>query len=294
MKRSGLAAWVLLMLLCTSIFSCKSQKYVGFHVNTTNKKVHKIPFIPSPNFSERKLAPFVILHHTAGDNFEDALKILTDPKRGVSAHYLIGQDGRMAQLVDEQKRAWHGGKSSWYSLLDLNSVTIGIELVNKGLDSFATAQIDTLLPLLDSLKARYCIPERNFIGHADIAPDRKSDPSRYFPWERLAKHGFGIWADSATIAQIGVLPDFDPRWALSILGYNVSNLPQAIKAFKLHYVPKDPTAILTEPAKRMLYALTQKILAMPIRKCGDSTLKNRVPWLQDSLKASPKNPIYGF
>src|SRR3972149_1333212 len=116
---------------------------------------------PSPNFDERR-PNFVIIHATSNDTAEQALRTLTDPVRRVSAHYLIGRDGRIYQLVDERARAWHAGESKWGATTDLNSVSLGIELDNNGDEPFPDAQISALLTLLNDLTDRdrsvlYCL-----------------------------------------------------------------------------------------------------------------------------------------
>jgi N-acetylmuramoyl-L-alanine amidase len=105
----------------------------------------------------------------------------------VSAHYVIARDGTVYQLVDERARAWHAGDSLWGGMTDLNSASLGIELDNNGAEPFPDVQISALLALLTDLQQRYRIPARNFLGHADIAPKRKGDPSPYFPWQLLAQ-----------------------------------------------------------------------------------------------------------
>ncbi len=149
---------------------------------------------PSVNFGARR-PNYVVIHHTSDDNAEDALRTLTNPRLEVSSHYLIGRDGRLYYLVDELARAWHAGEAYWGGVTDLNSVSIGIELDNNGAEPFAEPMIETLLQLLADLKTRYKIPTANFLGHGDIIPGRKVDPSRYFPWKRLADAGYGLWCE---------------------------------------------------------------------------------------------------
>ena len=111
----------------------------------------------SPNFDARR-PNFVILHHTSNDSVEQGLRSLADPLRSVSAHYLIGRDGRIIQLVDERVRAWHAGESKWGAQTDINSASLGIELDNSGQEPFAEAQISALLRLLTDIRERYRIP----------------------------------------------------------------------------------------------------------------------------------------
>ena len=206
---------------------------------------------PSPNFDERR-PNYVILHHTSDATAEESLRVLTDPARGVSAHYLIGRDGRIFDLVDEKWRSWHAGESYWGGHGDLNSASIGIELDNNGREPFADAQIGALLALLARIKERYNIPAGNFIGHGDIAPGRKVDPSAYFPWKRLADQGYGLWCDPPYPA---VPPGVDDALLLQAFGYNVWNLDAAIAAFKRHFAPDDPSSQMNEKDRSTLYCL---------------------------------------
>lgn len=207
---------------------------------------------PSPNFDARR-PNFVVIHHTSDATAEESLAILTDRARKVSAHYLIRRDGRIFHLVEELARAWHAGDSYWGGQRDMNSASIGIELDNNGNEPFAEAQIASLLALLSDLKIRYNIPAANVIGHADIAPGRKADPSRFFPWQRLAQHGFGLWCDPPYPS---VPAGLDTDVLLQALGYRTWNLDAAIAAFKLHFVPEDPLPQITEKDRSILYCLT--------------------------------------
>jgi N-acetylmuramoyl-L-alanine amidase len=185
---------------------------------------------PSPNFDQRR-PNFVILHQTTNDNVAKALATLTDRQRKVSAHYLIGRDGTVMQLVDEASRAWHAGESWWGGMTDLNSASIGIELDNTGDETFAEPQILALIALLDDLRTRYRIPSANILAHGDIAPTRKVDPSRLFPWQRLATHGFGLWCETPpTPPPVG----FDAQLGLQALGYDMAAPAAARTAFRRH------------------------------------------------------------
>ncbi len=208
----------------------------------------------SPNYNERK-PNFVILHHTSDDSVAQALRTLADPLRSVSAHYLVGRDGSIIQLVDERARAWHAGESKWGGDTDLNSASLGIELDNNGREPFADAQIAALLRLLADIKERHHIPTANFLGHADVAPRRKADPSGYFPWKMLAEQGFGLWCDPPFAAPP---PAFDAIMALRALGYDSSNPEAAIRAFNLHFLPEADASALGERSRDLLYCLYRK------------------------------------
>ena len=208
-------------------------------------------WLPSPNFNERRPS-FVVLHHTTNDNVERALRTLTDPAREVSAHYVVGRDGKVYQLVDERQRAWHAGRSQWGGDFDLNSSSIGIELDNTGEEPFTQAQIDALLRLLGDIQARYRIPPPNFLAHADVAPGRKVDPSALFPWRTLAEHGFGIWCEPPFApAPVG----FDAVLGLAALGYDTRNLAAAIHSFKLRFVQTELGPVMTQDDLDRLHCL---------------------------------------
>lgn len=152
---------------------------------------------PSPNFEERKTGvtpQLIILHGTWTDNFQETLDHLTDgnpdrPNGRVSAHYAIDEDGAVYKLVEEEKRAWHAGKSQWQNITDINSASIGIEIQNDGTAPYTFAQIDALISLLKDIMTRHAIPPENVLGHEDVAPGRKDDPGAHFPWKTLTLAG---------------------------------------------------------------------------------------------------------
>ncbi len=208
---------------------------------------------PSPNFDQRR-PNFVILHQTSNDTVEKALSTLTDPQRRVSAHYLIGRDGSVIQLVNESARAWHAGESWWGGSTDLNSASIGIELDNNGDEAFAEVQIDALLILLDDLRTRHRIPWANYLAHGDVAPGRKVDPSRWFPWRRLALQGFGLWCESPPAS---APPGFDTLTGLQALGYDIVSPAAARAAFRRHFTASDGLDELAPAEQSLLYCLLQ-------------------------------------
>ena len=149
----------------------------------------------SPNHGERRLGPpdMIIIHYTGMETSAAARTRLCDPAAEVSAHYLIDVDGTIDQLVDEARRAWHAGVSEWDGETDINSRSIGIELVNKGAGSdyhpFPAAQMAALIDLITDIVARHDIAPKDVVGHEDIAPGRKIDPGPKFDWERLRRLG---------------------------------------------------------------------------------------------------------
>jgi N-acetylmuramoyl-L-alanine amidase len=211
-------------------------------------------WVGTTNFGMRK-PNFVIIHHTAQTACDTTLKTFTLPRTQVSAHYVICKDGNINHMLNDYLRAWHAGNSKWGNVTDVNSVSIGIELDNNGFEPFSDAQIKSLLDVLKKLKKDNNIPTANFIGHADIAPKRKVDPNKYFPWQQLAANGFGYWYDTATVK----LPEnFDAMQALRIIGYDTKDSVAAIRAFKLHFVQNDATPMLTDADKKIIYDLFRK------------------------------------
>jgi N-acetylmuramoyl-L-alanine amidase len=206
------------------------------------------------NFGMRK-PNFVIIHHTAQTACDTTLKTFTLPLTQVSAHYVICKDGTINHMLNDYLRAWHAGNSKWGNVTDVNSVSIGIELDNNGVEPFSDVQIKSLLAVLKKLKQDNNIPAANFIGHADIAPKRKVDPNKYFPWQQLATNGFGYWYDTANVK----LPEnFNAIQGLRIIGYDTRDSIAAIRAFKLHFVQKDSIHMLTDADRKIIYDLYRK------------------------------------
>ena len=218
-------------------------------LNTTGEWVATI------NFNLRK-PNFVIIHHTAQNSCEQTLKTFTTKATEVSAHYVICRDGTIHHMLNDYLRAWHGGAGNWGNVTDINSSSIGIELDNNGFEKFSEQQINSLLQLLQALKKTYNIPTANFIGHADIAPTRKVDPSAYFPWKQLADKGFGNWYDDTTALKPNEY--FKPMDALRIIGYDIKDSTSAIRAFRLHFM-QDSVGVLDAPAQKILFSLYKKI-----------------------------------
>jgi N-acetylmuramoyl-L-alanine amidase len=158
-------------------------------------------------------------------------------------------------MLNDYLRAWHGGNAVWGKNTDINSASIGIELDNNGFEPFSEKQIKSLLDLLTRLKKDYNIPTANIIGHSDIAPTRKSDPSALFPWKNLAQNGFGYWPD----ADLEKAPEnFNIEQGLRIIGYDTRNLSSAIKAFKLHYIQTEVDDVLNEKTINTIYSIYKK------------------------------------
>lgn len=164
-------------------------------------------FLPSPNFGERRRAgapSCLILHYTGMPTAEAALARLTDPASEVSAHYLVLEDGGIVQLVPESARAWHAGRSFWKGESDLNSASIGVEIVNPGHDgglpAYPERQIAATIALALDIVLRSAISPERVLAHSDVAPGRKRDPGEAFPWRRLHEAGVGHWIEPTPLS----------------------------------------------------------------------------------------------
>lgn len=168
----------------------------------------------SPNFDARagnRAPDMVVLHYTGMESAEAALDRMCDPAAKVSAHYLIDEAGGIFALVPEPERAWHAGVASWHAERDVNSASIGIELVNPGHElgypDFPDAQIAALTGLMADIATRWPVAPARVVGHSDVAPLRKADPGEKFPWARLAAAGHALWVEPAPLA---VGPTLEP------------------------------------------------------------------------------------
>jgi N-acetylmuramoyl-L-alanine amidase len=220
---------------------------------------------PSPNFGPRARGPIdmLLLHYTGMASAEAALDRLTDRASEVSCHWLIGEDGTVWRLVDEAHRAWHAGRSLWAGETDINSRSIGIELVNPGHEfgyrPFPAAQTAALIHLARDILARQPIPPHRVLGHSDVAPARKVDPGELFDWRSLAEAGIGLWpADDALATPI------DPREGLARIGYGFggdADERMIVTAFQRHFRPSGVTGVLDPGTVRRI---GQVVATLPI------------------------------
>jgi N-acetylmuramoyl-L-alanine amidase len=175
----------------------------------------------------------LILHYTGMPTAAGAIDRLCDPATEVSAHYVIEEDGVVWRLVAEDRRAWHAGRAFWAGETDVNSRSIGIELVNPGhgpdYRPFAEPQMAALIDLCHGILGRHTIPPHRVLGHSDVAPDRKIDPGELFDWRRLAAAGIGLWPEAGEKA--GDFAD-----AMRRFGYAGASA-EAIRAFQRHFRP---------------------------------------------------------
>ena len=214
---------------------------------------------PSPNFDERRLpVSIIVLHYTGMVDAASALRRLTDPAAKVSSHYLIAEDGQIVRLVPETKRAWHAGQAHWRGIDDVNSASIGIELVNPGHENgyrpFSAPQMDALLPLMAGIVGRYGVTRGNIVGHSDVAPARKDDPGELFDWERLAKLRLALPRPRKHLT--------DPLWsdasfllALGRFGYEVVDREAAVRAFQRRFRPERVDGVIDGECRATLLSL---------------------------------------
>jgi N-acetylmuramoyl-L-alanine amidase len=214
---------------------------------------------PSPNFDDRKLpVSIIVIHYTGMEDGASALARLRDPASKVSSHYLVTEDGQVARLVDEDKRAWHAGRSHWRGIDDVNSASVGIELVNPGHDHgyrpFPDAQMGALMRLMSQISERHGITRGNIVGHSDIAPTRKIDPGELFEWDRLAAVRLALPRPRRHMT--------DPEWpdaafllALERFGYEVIDGEAAVRAFQRRFRPENMDGVIDGECRAILLSL---------------------------------------
>ncbi|MEA1676869.1 N-acetylmuramoyl-L-alanine amidase [Nitrospirillum sp. BR 11163] len=199
---------------------------------------------PSPNHSHRPEGASVdilVLHYTGMVSAEAALDRLCDPAAEVSAHYVVEEDGTVWRLVDENRRAWHAGRGAWGDVQDVNSRSIGVEIVNPGHEygyrPFPAAQMRAVADLCRGVLARHPIPPGNVIAHSDMAPARKQDPGELFGWQGLADAGIGLWPERGPHGTAWDGSDDQVATLLARLGYDltIASFAETLTAFQRHW-----------------------------------------------------------
>lgn len=209
---------------------------------------------PSPNFEARPAEASVdilLLHYTGMKTGHEALERLCDPAAKVSAHYLVEEDGQVFQLVAEEQRAWHAGVACWAGESDINSRSIGIEIVNPGHEwgyrPFPAVQMEAVAKLCRDILSRHPIPPARVLAHSDVAPTRKEDPGELFDWAWLAAQGIGLWPrQGLNLSENGDVNTATFLQKLARFGYPLDpSAPEspetiaAICAFQRHFRPAD-------------------------------------------------------
>ncbi len=238
--------------------------------------------IPSANFGERKggrRPDMIILHYTGMPDVEGAITKLCTAGTEVSAHYVVLEDGRIVQCVPEAMRAWHAGLSSWDGEEDINSCSIGIEIVNRGHDwgypDFPPRQIAAVIALCRGIMLRRNVPAHRVLGHSDVAPSRKKDPGEKFPWHSLANSGVGHWVQPAPLTKgetlkLGSMGDAVKglQKALAKYGYAVPITGKfdgitmdVVTAFQRHFRPERIDGIADRSTLLTLHALLSSLPA---------------------------------
>lgn len=235
---------------------------------------------PSPNHGQRAQgAPIdmIVLHYTGMPTAEAALQRLCDPRTEVSAHYFVDEDGAILQCVPEARRAWHSGRSFWKGESDINSRSIGVEIVNPGHEhgyrAFPDVQIDAVIALVRDICQRHGIHPWMVLGHSDIAPDRKEDPGELFPWDRLAQEGIGLYVPSFPLGAGVLMQEGDVgqpveavQSMLALYGYEIDitgdfdlRTRQVVTAFQRHFRQEKVDGVVDESTIETLNALLRKL-----------------------------------
>ena len=221
------------------------------------KNVEKMTINYSPNFSLKKRdknkIKYLIYHYTGMKNDKLAIKKLTSFNSNVSCHYYITKSGKLIQMVPDLYVAWHAGRSNWGNSKSLNYTSIGIEISNPGHEygyrKFSDKQIKSLIRISKFIIQKYNIDKNKILGHSDIAPLRKKDPGKKFPWKLLSKKKIGFWhnVNSKVLKSLrgkkSELNLYKFIFYLKSLGYhmeysNLDELRKIIKIFQMRFRPE--------------------------------------------------------
>ena len=214
---------------------------------------------PSPNHGPRAASAavsMVVIHYTGMRDAAAAIDRMCSPTAEVSAHYAIDEAGGIFRLVAEDRRAWHAGVAEWRGVSDVNSASIGIELVNPGHEfgyrPFPAAQISALCDLIRDVRQRHRIDPSDVIGHSDVAPARKTDPGELFPWADLASRGLAIWPASASPVAVD-----EPLAAvlLARIGYGAPHSRETVAAFQRRFRPARFDGVLDAETMGLIIAV---------------------------------------
>jgi len=198
------------------------------------------------------------MHYTGMRTAAAALDRLRTPDAEVSAHYLVEEDGTIHLMVNEEKRAWHAGVGKWRGVSDINSASIGIEIVNPGHEfgyqPFPELQMKSVICLSREIVGRHDIKPFNVIGHSDIAPERKTDPGELFDWKMLAENTIGMWPSDTSIS---VEDDFFEN--LQVIGYEICDRELVTKAFQRHWRQHEVSGIADTETKKIAAVLRKQV-----------------------------------
>ncbi len=279
--------FILLFLLQTNYTYAKLPIVDAKYLNS------QATFVMSPNYERRndhqtgqRDTPSMIILHYSVSNFADSEKEFTTWNR-LSSHYLIDKSSYPIQLVADNMRAYDAGVSYWLGHTDINSLSIGIEIVNDGYRvnhcqaagvkvkgsahewyPFNKTQIKNLIKVIKDVFTRYKIKPRFILGHSDIAIGRKVDPGPLFPWEELAKSGIGAWPDlKKPLKKVRIPNCIDKKWffdQLKIYGYEVNintrcaqknHEEEIVKAFQMHFRQKNIDGKIDMECMKIIAAL---------------------------------------
>ncbi|MBI1365642.1 MAG: N-acetylmuramoyl-L-alanine amidase [Alphaproteobacteria bacterium] len=211
----------------------------------------------------------IVLHYTGMPTGAEALARLRDEAAGVSAHYLVEEDGTVHALVAEEARAWHAGVSSWKGEGAINARSVGVEIVNPGHEwgyrAFPDAQIDAVVALLCDIRTRHGgVSPASVLGHSDIAPSRKEDPGELFPWSRLAAEGLAVGPYKG--GPDATVPYAEALAALREIGYEAGDAAPGVPA----------------PAAAVL-AFQRRFCPASLGKGFDPLTKAALVWARDAM-----------
>ena len=243
----------------------------------------KIGNFYSPNFNRKKRSrnsiKIIVIHYTGMQSERESIIRLCNPQSKASSHFLISQNGKVYRLVQDNRIAWHAGKSCWGKYKNLNKNSIGIELVNKGhrfgYTNFKKKQLLSLTKICKSLIKKYKIKKKNIIGHSDIAPLRKIDPGEKFPWKQLAKKNIGIWHDCrpSLLRKFRRIKLFTRQDKVKFVK-NLNNIGYCVSVKKRFFFAKTVKAFQRHYRKELINGLPDKECLIIAENLSKKAIKN--------------------
>jgi len=243
----------------------------------------KIDSIYSPNFNRtkrsKKSIKIIVIHYTGMQSERESIIRLCNPQSKASSHFLINQNGKVYRLVQDNRIAWHAGKSCWKHYKNLNRNSIGIELVNKGhrfgYTNFRKKQLLSLIKICKTLIKRYKIKKKNIVGHSDIAPLRKIDPGEKFPWKQLAKKNIGIWhgCKPSLLRKFRKIKIFTQKDKVKFVK-NLNNIGYCFSVKKKSFFIKTVKAFQRRYRKELVNGLLDKECLIIAQNLSKKTIKN--------------------
>ena len=247
---------------------------------------------------------FLILHYTATDSASSPINWFKDTKTNtdrIAAHIVLGKDGAITQLIPFNRKANHAGASNWDGHDGMNTMAIGIEIVNPGQVSkvfpaknnkiikvshknnppgtgtnefwfaYPPAQLAALYQLCKAILLAYPAIKTT-LGHDDVSPFRKTDPGPAFSW------------DAFNLAVYGATSPVGKIFTVNTAGTNFRKIPNTqgndpIKKLSIGY-QVGLIAVQGEWSKVFLANSSEDVI---VKKSKPTKWYKQIGWIKSSL-----------